>query len=298
MDQQAQAKAYFDAFAEDWQNKSEGKTDGYNVIAARNHAVMQVVNRKQARAFLDVGCGSGQLAIQVAKKGFLSIGMDFAPEMIRQAKHNEAMAGLKLRWLTQSFFEKNDLIPHTFDVVSALGFIEYISSEQLDQFFRDSVQLLERWRVGGSIVVGSRNRLFNLVTENEYTEAEQKLGTIDALKQESAIIESASTQEEVLTKLAALHAKLPHPNQHARTGIGVDTRYQYSTAELIERARQFKLKPVTIFPCNYHAMSIADTKANPAKHAKLAMEMESKDYPNHKLLPRCSTYVLELQLAI
>lgn len=41
--------------------------------------------------FLDVGCGTGQLAIHVAKLGIRSVGVDFAPDIIRVAE--EAIKG-------------------------------------------------------------------------------------------------------------------------------------------------------------------------------------------------------------
>ena len=57
-----------------------------------------------------------------------------------------------------------------------MGFIEYISLDQLDEFLEFCNSSVNS---KGAISIGSRNRLFNITTFNDYTELERKLGTID-----------------------------------------------------------------------------------------------------------------------
>lgn len=78
--------------------------------------------------FLDVGCGSGQLVINVASRGIEAEGSDFFDEMA--------------------------------------------------QFFNRCYDML---RPGGYLVVGSRNRLFNIFSLNEFTTLEVSLGIMNVL---------------------------------------------------------------------------------------------------------------------
>lgn len=83
--QQEQALQYFNTTVEGWQQKSVNQAGKFSIVEGRNSAVLDVVKHKKAgTAFLDVGCGTGQLVIDAAKLGWTAEGVDFAPEMIAQ----------------------------------------------------------------------------------------------------------------------------------------------------------------------------------------------------------------------
>ncbi len=48
---------------------------------------------------LDVGCGTGNLAIQAAQAGATVTGVDIAPPMLEAARRGSAQAGVEVRWL-------------------------------------------------------------------------------------------------------------------------------------------------------------------------------------------------------
>jgi 2-polyprenyl-3-methyl-5-hydroxy-6-metoxy-1,4-benzoquinol methylase len=286
--QQTQARTYFDDSARDWQSEAEGRTNEYNIIEARNRAALDIVSRfSTISAFLDVGCGTGQLAIEVAKRGIRSVGLDFAPDMIRIAKENNAKQGSDALFVCSSFLE-SQCAPASYDVISAQGLIEYISLDALEVFLdRCSAAL----RAGGSLALGSRNRLFNVVSLNLFTQMEVELGTIDRLIKESVCF-GASASSELFANLGAHERIDPQPLSHPGTGIGVDVRYQFSPAELIKRAKRYGFTPNAIYPIHFHALPISFKHEHPNLHIEIAKLAGLKD---HRLVPYSSSFVLDLQ---
>src|SRR5271170_6747455 len=138
MTQQGQTLNYFRSAASDWQNQSVNASGGYEVIEGRNRAVTDVVGQTEnAKRFLDVGCGTGQLVIKIAQHGLEAEGIDFAEEMVVQCEANARSAGISARFRCASFFE-TEFDEQTYDVISAQGFIEYISPDETDEFLRRS----------------------------------------------------------------------------------------------------------------------------------------------------------------
>ena len=135
--------------------------------------------------FLDVGCGTGQLAIQVAKLGIRSVGLDFAPDMIRIAEENNKKENANALFVCSSLFDAQ-YAPASYDVISAQGVIEYISLDELEVFFGLCSTAL---RAGGSLALASRNRLFNVVSLNSFTKMEMELGIMDLLIKEAICLQ-------------------------------------------------------------------------------------------------------------
>ena len=251
MDQQAQAKLFFKGHAAEWQNKA--MNDVYSLIKDRHRAVHRTLSQyPKGTSLLDVGCGTGQLAIEAAEKGFIALGVDFAEEMISIANKNVVESGSSASFEVGSVFEYKPA--KKFDVISAMGFIEYISIEQLGEFLEFCYQNLAD---GGAISVGSRNRLFNITTFNEYTEIEDRLGAINELITESSIVFSAKDTIDFLDKLRAYvgSASLVQNETHPITGIGVETRYQFTPSDLLHKMEKIGFKVTNVYPINYHAFN-------------------------------------------
>jgi len=286
--QQEQARTYFTDSARDWQSEAEGRANEYNVIEARNRAALDIISRfSDISSFLDVGCGTGQLAIEVAKRGIRSVGLDFAPDMIRIAKENNAKQNADALFVCSSFFE-TQYAPGSYDVISAQGVIEYISLNELEALLDRCSSAL---RGGGSLALGSRNRLFNIVSLNAFTKMEMELGTIDRLIREAMCFEVSATSE-LFASLGAHERIDPQPRGHPGTGIGVDIRYQFSPAELIKRAKRYGLTPNAIYPIHFHALPISFKHDHPNLHIEIAKLAGLKD---HRLVPYSSSFVLDLQ---
>ena len=246
--QQKQALDYFDSHAGEWKQKALGKIGKCNVVKERNDFVLKVLSeRKQTCKVLDVGCGTGDLIIQITKKGIEAVGVDFAKEMITTAKKN---APKKARFECCSIFDLKTK-PNEFDLVSANGFIEYISYKELDALFEKAFDCL---KPNGSFVLGSRNRLFNVFSLNEYTKEEIYTGNIELLLQEVIeIIEYKNVKE--LLPLVSLQDENKH---HVETGIEVSTRYQFTPAQLIHKGKEKGFEAVEIFPIHIHLLKYVE----------------------------------------
>jgi 2-polyprenyl-3-methyl-5-hydroxy-6-metoxy-1,4-benzoquinol methylase len=292
MEQQAQTRNYFQANADDWQTRSSGGSGRYSVIEGRHRAVLAVAAEARAGArFLDVGCGTGQLVLGMAKRGFKSEGVDFAAEMISKCEENKRAAGVPADFHCRSFFD-TAYPDGSYDIISAQGFIEYLSPAEMMDFFARSHRIL---RAGGALVVGSRNRLFNLVSMNEFTNMERRLGTVELLLSETIAFNSSTSQEGAFVALRGLERTDPQPDHHPLTEIQVTVRYQYAPADLVCRLRSLGYAPKAIFPVHYHGISPAVKATNPGLHDRLANAMAEIGMTDQRLLPFCSTFVLDVR---
>jgi len=67
-------------------------------------------------AVLDVGCGTGVVAITAARAGARAAGLDLTPELLEHARANQAIAGCEVDW-TEGDAEALPYPDSTFDVV-------------------------------------------------------------------------------------------------------------------------------------------------------------------------------------
>jgi len=74
---------------------------------------------------LDVGCGSGRCAVELAKQGHMVVGVDFSEQMIRLARTlaQENGASGSCHFICGDFLEMD--FHEEFDVCIALGFFDY-----------------------------------------------------------------------------------------------------------------------------------------------------------------------------
>ena len=79
---------------------------------------------------LDVGCGSGRYAVELARRGARLVGLDPAPAMIRIATGAAAEAGVadRCRFVLADFLTWRD--PEPFDIGLAMGLFDYVASPQ------------------------------------------------------------------------------------------------------------------------------------------------------------------------
>jgi 2-polyprenyl-3-methyl-5-hydroxy-6-metoxy-1,4-benzoquinol methylase len=288
--QQGQTQEFFEAFATGWQTRAAGEEGVFNIIDARHRAVLAILDDvPNARRALDVGCGTGQLLVSIGERGIDGEGIDFAPSMIEHCNQNASGAGLSnLKFTCASFFDV-ELEDGAYDLISAQGFIEYISLEEIEEFLARCYRAL---RPGGALALGSRNRLFNALTMNAFTRQELELGILPILVQESVTLATTESNDAAFKALRRLERTDPHPDRHPDTGIHVDTRYQFTPADLASRLRRNGLTASAVFPVNFHALPpvLADEQAGIYNHmAQFASDVWPRD---HRLVPFSSSFVI------
>lgn len=287
--QQRETLDYFNQNARDWRSKAEA--DGLhrvNIIRQRNGFVLKVADEREiTRRFLDVGCGSGELVCEAAAKGIASVGVDYAPEMIELCKTKAVDAGVRdAEFYCASIFDF-PMDDESFDLISANGFIEYISLDEMREFFRRAASALSP---GGSLVVGSRNRLFNLMSMNDYTRAEVAAGALELLLGESIALARVENVSELRDfKTVDLQ---PPDTEHARTVIDVSTRFQYTPLQLAGLVAESGLDTVEIYPIHIHGTPPSFRAEHPETHASIANLIQEFARGNMKLLPHASSFML------
>lgn len=289
--QQKETLDYFKKHADVWQTQASSQDQRkVNVIQQRNGYVLQVIKeRTTTRSFLDVGCGTGELVCEVARQGIDATGIDFAEEMIKQAQIKAREAALeRATFLCCSIFDF-DLSNKQYDTISANGFIEYISLEQMDRFFDLAFHALHP---DGSLVLSSRNRLFNLFSLNNFTLDEIESGVVPQLLKEAiALAEETSFDKLISLSPAPLQAA---DSQHTHTGIDVATRFQYTPLQLIHRltAKGFSIRQV--YPIHIHAAGTVFREHYPELHSRLAYHLQDYAGKHMALLPFASSFMLHV----
>jgi SAM-dependent methyltransferase len=69
---------------------------------------------------IDLGCGTGRLAIHFARKGYDCVGVDLSDTMLAQAKVNADAAGVRVEWRPGNLVEFADVPDASFDFAACL----------------------------------------------------------------------------------------------------------------------------------------------------------------------------------
>lgn len=289
MESQEQALTYFSSHATDWLKKSTSA--GYSVVGDRHDVVLRHVDGAQRHLrILDIGCGTGQLAVECALRGHDALGVDFAPEMIEAARIWNDQQSAGAQFLCSSIFDLS-LSPNSFDIVSGQGLIEYMSLAEIDSLL-DAIRAL--LVCDGSLVLGSRNRLFNVLSFNDFSMREIELGTMDSLVMESALIAGARNQDDLVETLLSLSTPDARIEEHPNTGIEVTTRWQFTPAELAQRLAERGFATESVHGVNFHAVPVGCESLPGAKSAANTFRRVASEEWNHdhRLIPYSSSFVI------
>ncbi len=290
--QQEEALLYFSEHARDWKNQaSSADEQKVNVIQQRNGFVLSVIgHRGTTRSALDVGCGTGDLVCDIARLGIDATGVDFSWEMVDIGRTKGEQEKLDQAHFHCSSIFDFDVTQQRYDVISANGFIEYISLEELDRFL-DLAQ--EALNPAGSLVLGSRNRLFNLFSLNSFTLEEINAGTAPLLLREATALASGISVGAVAELEAA---PLPKPSgEQTRTGIDVSIRYQFTPVQLARmlRARGFVIEE--LYPVHVHGVPPAFKACYPAIHTRISNLLQNYGHEHTSLVPYSSSFMIHAE---
>ena len=241
-----------------------------------------------ATRFLDIGCGTGQLVIEVAKRGGAAEGIDFSQSMIAHCEDNAVKAGVNATFRLASIFDVT-IEEGAYDLVSAQGVIEYLSLDQLDTLFALCARMI---KPGGALAIGSRNRLFNMFALNEYTKIEIEMGVAEALIREAIAFAGCRSGEAAVAAMREHERAYPQPSRHPMDVVEVETRYQFSPADLIFRLRKHGFSPTAIYPVNFHPLTPHLKADYPALHDYVARFFAETAPTDPRLVPFASTFVI------
>lgn len=119
---------HYDQTAARWKGIYASETFHDHLIADRLRRALELlaVREKGLRA-VDAGCGAGQMVAALAERGYRVSGFDISRNMVSASQELLAQRGLQGE-VAQANGEELPYDDGSFDVVSALGYIEYFPS--------------------------------------------------------------------------------------------------------------------------------------------------------------------------
>jgi SAM-dependent methyltransferase len=294
---------YFDRHAQAWVEAAYVGDVRFPVGSERVRLAIEGVApaMSEGARLIDLGCGAGQLCVHAASLGWRAVGVDVAPAMIEEAR---AGAGdLEIEWLVARY-DRSGLPDAEFDAVTAMGLIEYL--EEDDTLFAEAVRLL---RPGGRFAVSCRNRLYNLFSANDYTEAEYAEDAprlLAELREHLAATGAdelhalAESLEEVGAELGAaaeadLSASPPDLHDHVRAFQR--GRRQHTPRELETGAERHGLRSVETLTLHPHPLPPALEPLAPRLYNRLALAWQRPLERSPAGLAYCTAFVAVLERA-
>lgn len=186
-EQKELTKSFFNEVAKDWFEKSYDQKAEFLSFPTgkvrRDITLKEIEHLGCGKKAIDLGCGTGQLVVELREKGFDAFGVDVSENMIVEARKLLPKDADKKVFSVKDFEE----VEGKFDVVTAMGLLEYLEYDYL--FFKKVESLLN---AGGWAFVECRNRLFNVASGNNYTVAAARLGDLSDLLRQLERVEKYS----------------------------------------------------------------------------------------------------------
>lgn len=148
MSSKEQVNELFTQTVDDWarfyEDPKPAKLSAQNLVSRRRFAIEMIESQlAPGSKILDVGCGTGHLAAELARRGFDTWGTDLSAGMVDYAKQHYNPDRFQVADIERIPFPDN-----YFDGIVCLGVMEYLGS--------DEPALREMWRVlkpGGHAVI-------------------------------------------------------------------------------------------------------------------------------------------------
>ncbi len=115
--------------------------------------VSELLGPVAGKMFLDVGCGDGALAADLARRGATVTGLDPDPTMIAAARNRVEAGGMQLRFV-EGNAERLPFEDATFDCVVAVAMLCFV--EHAERAVAEMARVL---KPGGRLVIGELGRL-------------------------------------------------------------------------------------------------------------------------------------------
>lgn len=128
------------------------------------------------RTVLDLGCGTGNIAIPLAQKGYVVTGIDVSPEMLAVAYDKMTEARVQIRWVEQDMRELS--VPPVDAVISFCDSLSYLTEEEdVKQTFR---RVAESLKPGGWFLfdVHSPYKITHVFGDHTFTHLDEEINYI------------------------------------------------------------------------------------------------------------------------
>jgi SAM-dependent methyltransferase len=132
---------------------------------------------KNIKSIADLGCGTGEITIKLAKKGYQLFGVDYSIDMLTYADQKSRADNIPIQWIHQDLRELEGLT-NLDAVISYCDVMNYITSESdLKNVFERVAQSL---KVGGLFMfdIHSLHYVINHLVNNSFTEVTDEMAYI------------------------------------------------------------------------------------------------------------------------
>jgi 2-polyprenyl-3-methyl-5-hydroxy-6-metoxy-1,4-benzoquinol methylase len=129
-----------------------GSSLGAITEALERRLILDLLGDVRGKRVLDVGCGDGDLAVELARRGATVVGLDASPAMIAAARARAERAAMPVTFATGTA-EALPFAPGSFDVVVAVTILCFVADGA--PAFAEAARVL---RPGGAFVVGELGR--------------------------------------------------------------------------------------------------------------------------------------------
>lgn len=146
---------HFEATADDWREIYDREDVYARIYQFRRHAVLQWVDSLALPAgtgVLEVGCGPGLTAVELARRGHLITAVDIAPAMIALTRKLAADKGVSVKGLVGDIFDL-PFADGTFPLALSMGVLEWLPG-----FEAAIAQLARALAPGGYLIVTTDNQ--------------------------------------------------------------------------------------------------------------------------------------------
>ena len=137
----------------------------YPANVKREQIFLKLLKKHKPKKIVDAGCGTAMPLIDIKKKGFNIIGYDKAKNMVLEAKENLKNNKLPSDLVFNDDFENPKKIKNN-SVDCILGMGAFYYSKNVNKTLLNQKKKLKK---NGRLIFSLRNRLFDLVTLNNYT---------------------------------------------------------------------------------------------------------------------------------
>jgi ubiquinone/menaquinone biosynthesis C-methylase UbiE len=154
-DEQYRSLKHFNELSDYWYEiyQDESSFAGYT-LRKQHHFVLDFVERTEsAKHILDVGCGAGVTALELAHRGYQVSGLDIAPNMIQKAQSEAQRRHLGCEFKV-GVAEKLPYPDQHFDIIIALGLLGNIRDDM--PVIIDMARVL---KPGGHLILSMPNLL-------------------------------------------------------------------------------------------------------------------------------------------
>jgi SAM-dependent methyltransferase len=101
-------------------------------------------NKKHPIRVLDIGCGTGEIAIRLAKEGYEVVGVDLSEDMLAVANNKAMEAGVRVEFYQQDMVEISGLDPFDLIVIFCDSLNYLRTEEDVQKTFQNVFKLLKQ----------------------------------------------------------------------------------------------------------------------------------------------------------